>query len=145
MGGGPAGPVVRTASGKMENGRMNSVSDIQFFGDILKLNHSTITAGSRLDLAVARSLSDTGGGSGNSLECQDGFRLLVKPQTGDLIGTAIQSTAPAFAAVEHLWAGEDRGATKAGYTGNVALGQLTLVPQGTDPLFVFSGTSGGNG
>jgi len=135
-------------SGKVDNGRINSTTDIQLYGNVLKLNQATIQTGSRLDLTVTNSLFDAGGNSANSIACRDGFRLLIKPQTGDLLGTVVQSTAPEFAAIDHIWAGVDRGPTKAGFANNVALGQLVLVPGASEetfpPLFVFRGTGAGN-
>jgi hypothetical protein len=137
-----------TPSGKVENGRINSITDVQYFGNVLKLNRATIQTGSRLDLAVTNSLFDAGGSSSNSITCRDGFRLLIKPQTGDLLGTAVQTAAPDFAAIDHVWAGLDRGPIQAGYSNNVALGQLLLIPGRFEdvfpPLFVFSGTGVSN-
>ncbi len=39
----------------------------------------------------------------------------------------------------------DRGPSVAGFSNNVALGSLELIPEGVNPLFVFSGTGTGNG
>jgi hypothetical protein len=137
-----------TPSGKVEHGRINCITDVQYFGSVLKLNQATIQTDSRLDLTVTNSLFDAGGSSSNSIMCRDGFRLLIKPQTGDLLGTSIQTTAPEFAAINHVWAGVDRGLTEAGFSNNVALGRLVLTPGNLEdvfpPLFIFSGTGVGN-
>jgi hypothetical protein len=73
---------------------------------------------------------------------------VVKPQTGDLLGTTLQSTAPVNAQVDHTWAGVDRGVSAAGYSNNVAVGKLVLIPGPNEavfpPLFFFTGTGVSN-
>jgi len=140
------GLLVTTPSGKMENGQINSLADVQFFANVLKFNRGTIQTSSRLDLTVTNSLFDAGAGSGNSFSCGDGFRLLRKPQTGDLLGTTVETVAPAFAEVDHAWAGTDYGPGKAGFFNNTALGTLLLTPGDFEaqfpPLFFLAGTAG---
>src|SRR6185436_6349417 len=51
---------IRTPSGKMENGQINSTTDVQFFGGALKFTQSTIATASRLDFTVTNSLFDAG-------------------------------------------------------------------------------------
>jgi hypothetical protein len=48
-------------------------------------------------------------------------------------------------AIEHTWAGEDRGPTAAGYTNNTALGRLVVSSLSFDPFYYFSGTGPQNG
>ena len=45
---------------------------------------------------------------------------------GDLLGTEIRTVAPRLAFVENYWSAEDRGATVAGFTDNVALGRVVI-------------------
>ncbi|MBI3850122.1 MAG: hypothetical protein HY298_07515 [Verrucomicrobia bacterium] len=139
------GIFVTTPSGKMEDGQISATADVQFFASVLKFDRSSINTGSRLDLMVTNSLFDAGGTAGNLFTCRDGFRLLIKPQTGDLLGTTFQTVAPNFAEVDHDWAGADRGPSAAGFSDNAAIGGLALTPEGFDPLFVFSGTGEANG
>jgi hypothetical protein len=137
-----------TASGKVEGGTLNGGGDVRLFATDLKFNQATIQTSSRLDLSVTNSLFDTGGGSGNAFSCSDGFRLLRKPSIGDLLGTTINTIAPAFAEVDHAWAATDLGPTPAGFHNNTALGTLLLTPGDLEeqfpPLFFFAGTGGGN-
>lgn len=137
-----------TGSGKVEGGTINSGGDVRLFANELKFNQATIQTGTRLDLTVTNALFDTGGGSGNAFACTDGFRLLRKPATGDLLGTTVETIAPAFAEVDHVWAGINRGAIPAGFLNNTALGRLVLSPGDYEewfpPLFFFAGTGGGN-
>lgn len=138
-----------TRSGKVEGGTVTAGSDAVFYADVLKLGQAIIATASRLDLTVTNSLFDSGGGAGNAFACNDGFRLLIKPQTGDLLGTFVETIAPAFAEVDHEWAGADRGASAAGFLNNTALGTLLLTPGDLEaqfpPLFSFAGTGGNNG
>jgi hypothetical protein len=130
---------------------LGAAYDIQFFANTIKLSNASIleTYGT-LRFNVTNSFSDGGVGAGNILMCENGFDLPLKPATGDLLGTTIDSYAPLSSDVEHYWAGEDRGASAAGFTNNVALGTLALIPEGTQapfylPQFSFYGATGGNG
>lgn len=140
--GGPA--TVITPSAKFEGGRITAGQDITLQGDVFKLNRSGLVSSRRLNLFVTGSIFDSGGGSSNSIVCQDGFFMQFKPASGDLLGTSVSSVAPSFARVEHVWAADDRGATRAGFTDNVALGRLTLSPGGFAPYaYAFAGAGSG--
>ncbi len=134
---------VTTASGKVENGSITSDQDVQFTAGTLKLNNSKITADGQLYFKVTGSLFDAGGSSGNILMCANGFNLAIKPATGDLLGSALETTTPMFAAVDHYWSGLDKGAAPAGYTNNEAVGQLIL-NEGVESEFIFHATSTSN-
>jgi len=138
---------VTAASAKIQ-GALDGGGDVEFFAGDLRFLHASISAGSRLDLTVTNTLSDAGGSSGNSFSVHDGFRLLRKPNSGDLLGTSINSIAPAFAEVDHVWAAADLGPSSAGFQNNAALGRLILTPGQFEasfpPLFFFAGTGGGN-
>ena len=131
---------VTTTSGKVENSSITSGEFVQFNAGTLKLNESTIQAGDLLTFEVTGSLFDTGGSSGNTLICNNGFDLAVKPPVGDLLGTALETITPIFASVEHWWPGLDLGPSNIGYTNNEAVGQLIL-DEGTDSQFIFHATS----
>ncbi|MCC6233496.1 MAG: hypothetical protein IT580_12675, partial [Verrucomicrobiales bacterium] len=73
----------------------------------------------------------------------DGIQMLVKPALGDLLNTTIRSEGNIFGDMVHLWAGEDRGATAAGYQDNVAVGRLILNGR-FQSLFSFEGTGAAN-
>jgi hypothetical protein len=139
------------SSAKVALGVISSGQDIRFSANTLQLsNLASLFAGGALDFAVTTNLSDTGAGSGNFFTCSNGFNLSIKPLTGDLHGTTLETIAPTFAVVNHTWAGKDLGATLAGFSNNVAIGHLTLVAGGNgssiqEPEFVFSGTGASNG
>jgi hypothetical protein len=68
--------------------------------------------------------------------------LLQKPAAGDLLYSHFVSRAP-FGIVHHVWAGEDRGASPAGFSNNAAIGRLTL--SGGFGLLDFQGAGAQNG
>jgi hypothetical protein len=111
---------------KLENGSHRTGRDATIRGQDVKLHGYTGLTGNRLVFDVTQSLSDSGGMADNLLTTGDGFQLLRKPAQGDLLGTTLQSTAPRFARVDHVWAAEDRGAVSEGFLNNVAIGRLTL-------------------
>jgi hypothetical protein len=134
---------VTTLSGKVENGSISSGQDVQFTAGTLKLNNCSVTADGGLYFNVSSSLFDAGGASGNVVTCGKGFNLAVKPATGDLLGTKLETITPVFAAVDHYWAGLDRGNSPAGYTNNEAVGQLAL-NEGTASEFIFHAPGASN-
>jgi hypothetical protein len=132
--------------GTFQGGSSSSGGDINLkFSDLKFLSH-TITASGALNFDVTGALSDAGSGSSNTFTVVNGFNLLVKPNQGDLLGTTIQDSPPPFVEVDHVWAGQDRGPSAAGYSDNVAIGRLVLTVQDPSPLraplFVFTGTNG---
>ncbi len=134
-------------TGKLENGSSSSGGDSQFTASSLKFNNYQLTTEGALNLRVTSSLFDTGAGSSNDLEVLNGFNLTIKPPTGDLLGTSLQTTAPAVPSIQinHTWAGQNRGTNASGYLNNVALGKLLVVSDSPDPLFYFAGTTANNG
>jgi hypothetical protein len=140
------GLTVQSGTGKLENGNSSSGGDTSFFSQTLKFNQYQLSATAALNFTVTNSLEDAGSGSANVFRAQNGFNLLVKPQTGDLLGTTLQSAAPSVPSVliDHAWAAEDRGASPAGYANNVGVGRLNLSSQSHDPLFRFHGTRAHN-
>jgi hypothetical protein len=111
----------------------------------LKFNNYNLVASGALNFEVTSALFDAGAASANVLTVDHGFNLLVKPPTGDMLGTTFRTRAPDWSYPEHTWAGQDRGASVAGYSNNVAIGQLVLGPVGLGPFYTFSGTSTANG
>lgn len=138
-----SGPMILQAgSSRLQNGFGSSAGYAQITAGTLIITNYQLASGDMFNLTVTNMLSDGGTGAGNSIQVQNGFNLFIKPQTGDLLGTTIQSGAPRTTGetVKHLWAGEDRGPTPAGYLNNAAIGQLTLVSNSA-AVFEFTGTS----
>jgi hypothetical protein len=133
-----------TQTGRLTGATVKSGADIQFRANTLQISQSTLSAGDALDFTVTNSLSDGGAGSGNLFVCSNGFNLWIKPATGELLGTTIYDTALGQAEVDHVWAGQDFGATVAGYTNNAAVGRLILDALGVNGLFAFNGATTSN-
>jgi hypothetical protein len=134
---------IEAGTGQFQDATTISASEMQLTATDLRFSDSTTEAAGRLVLNVTRSLADTGEGANNVFSVGNGFQLLVKPQFGDLLGTTFESFAPRFARVEHLWAGEDRGASPAGFENNVALGSLILGGE-RESMHAFLGTGARN-
>ena len=140
--------IMQGGSGKLQNGSSTSGGEMQFWFGNLKLDHYQAQAqNNALNFWVTNSLADAGAASGNVLEAQNGFNLYLKPPIGDLLGTTLQTTALNVPSVfiSHVWAGQDRGASAAGYSNNVAVGKLVLANSGPHPIFYFTGAGVTNG
>lgn len=134
------------SNGLIDGGQIFAGGAVTLAGNNLRLTNQAYIASSQwLEFNVTNSLSDDGGLSFNEIDVRDGFFMSAKPAAGDLLGTAVFSFAPTYAQVNHVWASRNDGVSNAGYTNNVALGSLTLSPEGFDPLFVFSGAGANNG
>ena len=133
---------LNTRSGKLEGGALTAGNNLSISAQDLKLlgyRQSSAT----FYLAVTNSLYDPGAGADNKLTCNNGFNLLIKPKSGDLLGTTLQAQAGQFQEMNNVWAAEDRGVSSAGYSNNVALGRLAVSAQ--DSSFVtFSGAGSNN-
>ena len=139
---------LQASNGVIDGGWIFAGGAVNLAGSNLHLtNQAFITSSEWLGLNVTNSLSDDGGsGFGfNEINVRDGFYMYNKPAVGDLLGTVVYSYAPNYAQVNHVWAGRNDGASPAGFSNNVALGALSLAPEGFDPLFVFSGAGADNG
>jgi len=139
--------ILQGGTGKLENGSSVSGGEMQFWFGSLKFDHYQALANNNaINFWITNSLSDAGPGSANVFEAQNGFNLYLKPPTGDLLGTTLQSTAVDVPSVwiSHVWAGQDRGLSAAGYSNNVAVGRLVLATYGPNPVFYFSGTGVSN-
>jgi hypothetical protein len=123
---------------KLENGTHNAGGDVIIRGQDVKFHEYTGLTGARLVLDVSQSLSDSGGTANNLLNTGDGFHLLRKPAQGDLLGTSLQTTAPRFSRIDHVWAASDHGAVPEGFFNNVAIGRLAL-SAGPDAQLSFRG------
>ncbi|MCL5097865.1 MAG: hypothetical protein M1608_10150 [Candidatus Omnitrophica bacterium] len=150
--------VIESGLCQIENGQLTANSDVNLDTGDLIASSSTFKAGSisalstngaesvspgTLFLTITNSIDDGGPGASNAWSCVGPFQLPVRPRHGDLLGTTITSTAPRFAVLQNIWAGEDRGAKPAGYTNNAALGMLVLDGHSFS-RFVFSGPGTNN-
>jgi hypothetical protein len=125
------------------NSVFSTVGDITLTARDLLLSNCTVTTSNTLFITATNSLSDGGTNGGGTWTVRNGFRLTTRPPTGDLLGTSLRSTTPAFANVIHQWPGQDRGRSLAGYSNNLALGRLIL-DGGPASLFTFQPVGASN-
>ena len=140
------GPIsLSSVSALLSHGTFNAIySDIILGADSLSVSNQVLNAGHSLTFWVTNSLSDGGPSSGNVWKAGVlGFNLPILPPVGDLLGTTITDTAPAYAYVASQWAGQDRGPVVTGYSNNAALGRLIL-DGGNASSFTFNAPNGAN-
>lgn len=127
---------------KLEGGSVNAGANLLITAPDVKVQSTLIQTGGGsfggLFLDVRDRLTDGGLEASNVFRVTDGIQLLRRPAEGDLSGTIVTSVLNRFREGIHIWAGDDRGATVAGFTNNAALGRLVL--DGTTlTLFTFAG------
>lgn len=125
---------------RLTNGSFLSLNaDISIKTRDLVVSNHLMQAGRKIILSITNSITDTGVSNANNWAVGRGFDLLVKPPTGDLLGTTIFDTAATSVDNIHTWAGEDRGVTVNGFTNNVALGRVILSGGTSGSRFSFRG------
>lgn len=112
--------------------------DIAIGAGTLMVSNHFLTASGALTLLVTNSMTD-GGTTSNFWSVGDGMNLLVKPATGDLLGTTITNTCPAGLEVINTWAGNDRGASSGAFANNGTVGHLILDGGDITSTFFFGG------
>jgi hypothetical protein len=140
------GPIKLFAtSATVSNGVLNApFNDILLSAGSLSINHQVLNAGHNLTIWATNFLSDGGAASGNYWTAGVlGFSLPFEPPIASLLGTTITDSAPAWSSVPVLWAGQDRGASVAGYSNNAALGRLIL-DSSYAGSFLFAGPNANN-
>ena len=141
------GPINLSAgTATLNHGVLNApFSDIILDVGSLSISNQALNAGHSLTIWATNSLSDGGPDSGNVWKTGIlGFNLPIEPPVGDLLGTTITDTAPAWAQVASQWAGQDRGPVVAGYSNNAALGRLILDGGTPASSFLFNAPAGAN-
>lgn len=122
-----ANVTVTAEDAKLDDGQFVVDGNLTFTGGILRMReHALDVSSGTLYLDLSTSLGDTGGGANNTIAVGDGFWLMQKPATGDLLGTRLLTAVSASRVADHYWAAEDRGPVGAGFLNNVAIGRLTL-------------------
>jgi len=105
---------------------LGAVGSVELTGTSLLISNTTLRADAALRLNITGTLSDGGTTSGNIWSVRRGFEFLTQPAMGGLLGTTITSAPPNFVLSEHIFCGNDLGATNAGYTNNATIGVLSL-------------------
>jgi hypothetical protein len=128
---------------KMQDGEVSSFYDLTLRANEVKIRNFTNRAGGRIELAVTNAFSDSGADANVLFTSGQGVALTTRPAKGSLLGTRVEVTTAQGAAVDCVWAGEDRGANATGFEDNAALGRLTIAP-GVYGQVVFRGVGAGN-
>ena len=122
----------------ISNALLLAQSDVELHGNNLRLENSSVSAGTAnngfnqsirggLLIDATNSLGDFGTVTTNGWRVTSGVKIPRRPtNTGDLLGTHIYSTAEPFRESVITWPGQNRGEVAAGYSNNLALGRLTL-------------------
>jgi hypothetical protein len=150
--GGPLSVSVQANTASFTNATVNAIAgtgDILLNANNLFVSNTALNAGRKLLISATNSLSDGGPdplglSPGNQWTAGvGGFVLPQKPATASLLGTTITETAPAFAGVVNVWAGDDlgKGPPPLGFNNNAALEKLSL-SAGYGSVITFQPPSG---
>lgn len=135
------GPILITANSVIvSNAVLAAGQNIEIRANDVSLRNSLISAGSTnivgesavivpgsLIIDATNSLGDTGVAFTNQINVTGGIRIPTRPETArDLLGSSVRVHGGIFSDSQIVWAGEDRGPVVEGFSGNLALGQLTL-------------------
>jgi hypothetical protein len=146
---------IQSQATAITNGTMLAGGSFSDTATNLVIGGTTLQAGKSITLIATNLLTDNGVTNGSTwllgtnyvgIGSGSGLILPVKPAFGDLLGTTITNVAVSGTLLNDTWAGQDRGVSVAGYSNNVAIGQLVLDAQGSSPRtgFYFTGTGTSN-
>lgn len=143
---------VRSQTTRMTNGIVIANGSFTNVSGTFEATNSQILIGKSFNLVATNLLTDYGNtsnfwslGSANAgAGIASGLFLPFKPVAGDLLGTTITNIATSGTLIRNTWSGQDRGYGVAGFSNNVALGQLICAAKGTDfkTQFYFAGSGG---
>jgi len=118
---------------------------VNFYSSNLIIAASSVTSGGSLNFTVTNTFADGGASGGSTFTAGNGFNLLTKPVSGDLLGSTFTTYADNGAEVMHTWAGLDQGTNFSGFTNNAAMGELVLSRHDSlESLFHFVGAAPGS-
>ena len=111
----------------VNGGSISTLGQVLFSGPVWKFNNANVSADRGIVFDVSGTLTDPGDrGTPNLFTTANGFESRSGGAQGDLLGTAINSTALANQVVSHVWASSDSGRERSSFDNNLALGKLTL-------------------
>jgi hypothetical protein len=141
---------LQSVTATLTNDFLYASGDISITADSLETSNMLLQAGRSLTINSTNLLTDdVPGGAGIVTNgnvwvvggaSSAGLNLLVKPASGDLLGTTITNIASFNKNVINIWAGTNYGDSASGYTNNAAIGRLIL-DAGTNGVFTFNGAS----
>lgn len=128
---------VEAGTANLTGGLLRAGGEIRLAVNDLVMQGSTSSTLQAFVLSVTNSIVDGGRADGNRIR-SEGFHLLRRARSGDLLGTTFESVAPIFLEVPHTSAAEDRGASPEGFSNNLAVGHVILDGK-PESLFLFRG------
>lgn len=140
----------------LTNGFFYAGGDVSITADSMVTSNAYLEADRSLTLQVTNLLTDTGPSPTNnsywvvaSNSIGAGISIPIKPPVGDLLGTTIKLFGPTNRTVVSVWSGTNYGLSTAGYTNNLAVGQLifdvaTPVVPGHFAVMTFNGVGVSN-
>ena len=147
-----------TFGGGSGSGYLYAGGDVSITTGSLIVSNAYLEAYRSLTISATNQFTDSGVGNGGfwyvgEASIGNGIKVLAAPPvtggTGygnSLLGTSIELFAPTNRVVQNVWAGRDYGPSPAGFTNNLAVGQLYLDSLGptNTTRFVFSGNGVSN-
>jgi len=139
----------------LTNGYVIAGSDVSITTGSLLTSNLVLEADRSLTLTATNLLTDTGVTNGNIWtvglsSVGNGISVPFLPSAGgsaygsSLLGTTINLFAPTNRSVVNVWAGTNDGNSTAGFTNNLAVGQLILDTLGANSTFHFNGVGASN-
>ncbi len=108
-----------------QNSRLDARFQTRLQGGDVQLG-GEISAGGYVFIDAAERLVDGGVGNGAVITTGLGTWISSKPGSSDLSNSTIRTVVPSLAEAEHVWAGDDLGASPVGFENNLAIGVLSL-------------------
>jgi hypothetical protein len=144
-----------TLTGGNSGGYLYAEGDVSITTGTLLASNLYLEGDRSLTVTATNLLTDTGVANGGFWyvglsSIGNGIKVPVKPPGGggtygnSLLGTTIELFAPSNRTVVNVWAGSNDGVSPAGYTNNLAVGQLFLDSIGAGGKFTFNGTGPSN-
>ena len=145
-----------TLTGGFAGGYLYAGGDVSIAtSNLLAGDYLLLEADRSLTIIATNRLADTGVTDGSIWyvglsSIGNGIKVPVKPSGGggaygnSLLGTSINLYAPSNRIVANVWAGTDYGASPAGFTNNLAVGQLILDSLDANSAFAFNGAGTSN-
>jgi hypothetical protein len=127
----------------LTGGEVSAAFEVTLAAAKAALSGGIISSGGEVIIDVSEELTDGGAADATTISSVYGIRILQKPPIADLSGVTVSTVVTNFGEAIHVWPGEDKGATRAGFENNLALKALVL---SNSPLctLTFRGTGAAN-
>jgi len=107
-------------------GDISAAFEITLAAAKANLSGGIITSSGEVIVDVSEELTDGGMADATTILTSYGIRILQLPPVARINGVTVDTAVPNFAEAIHVWPGEDRGATRAGFDNNLSIKTLVL-------------------